>query len=158
MLWEIKVLLKLQPYVQKSVASRPFPKLAYKFFGPYQIMERIGKVAYCLQLPEGSLIHPVFLISQLWEYRDDYSPVYADLPAIPELDALDTVPEQVLDRGMLKKGNAAVIQVLIKWTHLPSDAATWEDWDVLVAHFPAMLAWGQASSPPGGVVTTTVAP
>jgi len=74
------------------------------------------------------------------------------------LDALDTVPEQVLDRGMLKKGNAAVIQVLIKWTHLPSDAATWEDWDVLVARFPAMLAWGQASSPPGGVVTTTVAP
>jgi hypothetical protein len=41
-----KVLLKLQPYVQKSVVSRPFPKLLFKFFGPYEIEERVGKVAY----------------------------------------------------------------------------------------------------------------
>jgi hypothetical protein len=36
-----QVLLKLQPYTQSFVASRPFPKLAYKFFGLYKILERI---------------------------------------------------------------------------------------------------------------------
>jgi hypothetical protein len=40
-----KVLLKLQPYVQTSVASRPYPKLSFKYYGPYDVVERIGAVA-----------------------------------------------------------------------------------------------------------------
>jgi hypothetical protein len=46
-----QVLLRLQPYTQSSVANRPFPKLAYKFLGPYKIQEQIGLVTYKLELP-----------------------------------------------------------------------------------------------------------
>jgi len=34
------VLLKLQPYTHTSIASRPFLKLSFKYFGPYKIVER----------------------------------------------------------------------------------------------------------------------
>jgi hypothetical protein len=55
---------------------------------------------------------------------------------------------------MMKKGNQAIVQVLIKWKNLPEETATWEDWDVLKISFPSVLTWGQASSSPGGSVTS----
>lgn len=60
-----QVFLKLQPYVQSSLAPRSNQKLAFKFFGPYEIVSRIGACAYELKLPDGCSIHPVFHVSQL---------------------------------------------------------------------------------------------
>jgi len=46
------VYLKLQPYVQTSVAARAHQKLAFRFFGPFKIVAKIGAVASKLQLPD----------------------------------------------------------------------------------------------------------
>ncbi|KAK1608397.1 hypothetical protein QYE76_032070 [Lolium multiflorum] len=148
-----KVLLKLQPYAQATVVNRKYPKLAYKHFGPYKVLERIGQVAYRLELPPSSQVHNVFHVSQIKEFRDDYSPVFAHLPKTPVLDVLDTLPEKILDRRLVKKGNAAIPQVLVKWTNVPEDSATWENWETLKVKFPTVLTWGQASSSGGGPVT-----
>jgi hypothetical protein len=60
------VYLKLQPYRQISIqGNNKSHKLKPKFYGPFEILTRIGTVAYHLNLPLRSLIHLVFHISQL---------------------------------------------------------------------------------------------
>jgi hypothetical protein len=59
------VFLKLQPYVQSSVGNRANHKLRFKFYGPYQVIEKVRTIAYNLQLPPGSAIHVMFHVSQL---------------------------------------------------------------------------------------------
>ena len=59
------VYLRLQPYRQVSVAWQRNLKLSPCFYGPFLVLSRVGAVAYKLELPLGSLIHPVFHVSQL---------------------------------------------------------------------------------------------
>lgn len=146
------VYLKLQPYAQHSVVSRPCPKLAMKYFGPFSIVSKIGSVAYKLQLPEASHIHPVFHVSQLKQVIPNNAPVFSTLPTSLELDVQSLSPSAILDRRMVKRGNAAVVQVKVRWGSLPEDFSTWEDYDVLCVRFPEVKSWGQDSSHGGGTV------
>lgn len=119
-----QVLLKLQPYTQSSLVNRPYPKLAYKYYGPFAVLQRIGKVAYRLYLPQSSSIHPVFHISQLKPYTPDFTPVYDTLPVLTDLEAADSTPQEILEHRMVKKGNTAVPLVKVSWSGLLSSVAT----------------------------------
>lgn len=46
-----RIYLKLQPYVQASLAPRANQKLSFRYYEPYQIEQRVGTVAYKLKLP-----------------------------------------------------------------------------------------------------------
>jgi hypothetical protein len=136
-----QILLKWQPYAQQSVVNRPYPKLSYKFFGPYKILERVGPVAYKLELPASAQVHPVFHVSQLKPFTANYSPTFAELPAAADLAAVAPVLAGILQRRLVRKGNVVVPQVLVHWAHLPTDAATWEDYYVLKSKYPDACLW-----------------
>nr|ABA98724.1 retrotransposon protein, putative, unclassified [Oryza sativa Japonica Group] len=148
------VFLKAQPHAQFSMTGRSNHKLAFRYFGPFQILARIGSVAYRLQLPTTCAIHPVVHVSQL---RQASSPApdssIQDLPALTEDEAL---PVQILARRAVKKGAGAVEQLKIRWSGQTSAEATWEDGAALRARFPEAPAWGQAVSEEEGNVTGTV--
>lgn len=59
------VYLRLKPYRQLLVDARQNQKLAPRYYGSFEIEVKVGKVAYCLQLPPESKIHPVFHVSSL---------------------------------------------------------------------------------------------
>lgn len=44
--------------------TRLHPKLSAKYYDPFQILKQVGPVAFWLQLPETTRIHPVFHVSQ----------------------------------------------------------------------------------------------
>lgn len=135
------VFIKLQPYIQSSVAPRAHHKLLFKYYGPYAILERIGESAYRVQLPKGSRIHPVLHVSQLKKALGAHCQVQAQLPTVDDQFA---VPMRVLQRRFRQKGQVMVPQALIQWSDQPESLATWEDLEELRQRFPRAPAWGQA--------------
>jgi hypothetical protein len=144
-----QVFLRLQPYIQSSVVRRANHKLSFKFFGPYEVLERIGQVAYKLQLPESSRVHPVFHVSQLKPCVGPGTQVTQTLPAA---DALFQVPIQVLHQRVRQRGHRTVTQVLVQWSGTDEAQATWEDLERLKQAFPYAPAWGQAGFQEEGIV------
>jgi hypothetical protein len=96
----------------------------------------------------------VFHDSQLKPFISDYTLVFSTLPAYSDLSSRNVQPLEILDRRLVKKGNRVVPQVLIRWSLLPADDTTWEDYNVLLQRYPDALAWGQASLVGGADVTT----
>jgi hypothetical protein len=99
------VFVKLQPYVQTSLVSRANQKLSFRYFGPYQILSKIGSAAYKLDIPNSSTVHPVFHVSQLKQFIQPPTQVSA---VIPDLSDPFQVPMAILQRHMVSRGVRAV--------------------------------------------------
>jgi Chromo (CHRromatin Organisation MOdifier) domain len=103
-------------------------KLSPKFYGPFEILNKVGKVAYHLNLPEGSLIHPVFHMSQLKKRVGSIIPLLTKLPLVGPEGKLKITPAAILDRRVLKRNNEVVVEVLVQWDNLPEEETSWEDY------------------------------
>ena len=68
-----KVFLKVSPW-KKVMRFGKKGKLSPRFIGPYEVIEKVGPVAYRVALPlEMEKIHSVFHVSMLQRYRSDPS-------------------------------------------------------------------------------------
>ena len=70
-----KVLLKISP-MKGVMRFGKKGKLSPKYIGPYEIIQKVGKVAYKLDLPnELERVHNVFHVSQIRKYVPDVTHV-----------------------------------------------------------------------------------
>lgn len=129
------VFLKLHPCRQSSLALRSNFKLSPRFYGPFRVLERIGQVAYRLDLPPSSLIHPVFLKKCLGK-DNTHDPV---LPPTDPDGSIMAQPVAVLARRMVKRNNRAEVQWLVQLSNSLPEDATWEDCSVLEKRFPSFI-------------------
>lgn len=150
-----EVFLRLQPYIQSSVIKRACHKLSFKFFGPFRILERVGQVAYKLDLPPSSKVHPVFHVSQL---KQCIGPAQEVSPILPPSNAMFQIPARVLQRRVRQLGDRLVTQVRVQCSGGSEEQATWEDLESLRQQFPHGYAWGQADSQGEGIVSDLASP
>lgn len=109
------VYLRLQPYRQVSVAWRRNLKLSPRFYGPFMVLSRVGSVAYKLDLPSGSLIRPVFHISQLkFKLGRTVTPIVCLTPVNPA-GVVQSEPKEILDRRSRRVHNRAMVELLVRW-------------------------------------------
>jgi hypothetical protein len=60
-----QVFLRMQHYKKNYLKADHCQKLEPKFYGPYTILKRVGKLAYQLDFPSHSKLHPIFHVSCL---------------------------------------------------------------------------------------------
>lgn len=90
--------LKLQPYQQRSLYARINMNLAQKFYGPFQIEERIRQVAYRLKLLETLKIQPTFHVSCLKKKLGAQAQIMPTLPPTDHTGVMLSKLESILER------------------------------------------------------------
>jgi hypothetical protein len=139
------VYLKLQPYIQSSVAPRSNQKLSFRYYGPFKVLARVGTVAYHLQLPAECKIHRVVHVSQLKCHIPALVQVQDDISDIPDDPLSSPQPVHFLGARMVQKGATMLSQIKVQWSGLSASLTTWEEASDLRWHFPSCAAWGQAA-------------
>ena len=118
------------PEHSKTLRTGPVPKLSPRYCGPFRVIKRLGNVAYKLELPETSQVHPVFHVSRLRKRLHDGDNVvdtgvlveYIEPPVEPH------EPEKILDHHELRtRHHVRNKQVLVKWKDRPDEGSTWEN-------------------------------
>ena len=103
-------------------------KLAPRYIGPFEILQRVGEVAYQLALPPQLFgIHDVFHVSLLRKYEPDVSHIldWQELK-LQENMKYEERPRKILDVQERVLRNKVIPLVKVLWEHHGVEEATWE--------------------------------
>ncbi|KAL0539815.1 hypothetical protein IC582_024036 [Cucumis melo] len=135
-----KVFLKVAP-MKGVLRFERKGKLSPRFVGPFEILERIGPVAYRLALPPSlSTVHDVFHVSMLRKYVPDPSHVvdYEPLEIDENLSYVEQ-PVEVLAREVKTLRNKEIPLVKVLWRNHRVEEATWEREDDMRSRYPELF-------------------
>ena len=119
-----KLLLSTRNVRWKSPGA---PKLMPRYIGPFNVLEKIGKVAYRLELPPTMKMHPVFHASLLQPWREN-----GNVQAVPPRflvngESVFTVDRILDDRPMQRPGRRKNLkEFLIRWEGYDPEHDSWE--------------------------------
>lgn len=91
------------------------------------MIQRIGKVAYKLELPLDSQSHPIFFVSCLKKRIGEAMEPQLELPPAQGDGCLQLETIAILDRRMVKRYNRPATQMLVHSSNSFPEDATWED-------------------------------
>jgi hypothetical protein len=92
-------------------------KLASRFFGPFEILERIGRVSYMITLLASMSVHNVFHVSLLKKYIPDANHVIDwNVIQVEQEGAFHVHPMRILDQKIKQLWNRAIGLVKVQWT------------------------------------------
>ena len=138
-----KVFLKVSPW-RKVLRFGKKGKLSPRFIGLYEVLERIGPVAYQLALPPELVnLHDVFHVSMLRKYCSDGSQILPVKEVQVQVDfSYDEEPKAILAREVKQLRNKQVQLVKVLWQHHGREEATWELEATMRAQYPQLFDSG----------------
>ena len=142
------VYLKLQSYRQFLVDRRSNAKFAAKYFGPFKVLKKIGLVAYLLDLPTKSKLHPVVHVLVVKPHVGQDTPVSSGLPEdfSPQIH-----PQTVLEQRRRK----GIVEILVHWVDYSPIDATWENKADFVSRFPKFTLEDKGILKRGGMLESS---
>ena len=122
-----RVFLKISPWKGVLRFGRR-GKLSPRYIGPYEILSKVGLVAYKLKLPpELSRIHDTFHVLMLRKYIPDPSHVLREqLVQLKENLTYEEIPVQIVDHKKQVLRSKVIPLVKVLWKNHEREAATWE--------------------------------
>ncbi|GJY96524.1 putative reverse transcriptase domain-containing protein, partial [Tanacetum coccineum] len=131
------VLLKVTPW-KGVVHFRKKGKLASRYVGPFEILERIGLVAYRLRLLEElNSVHDTFQVSNLKKcLTDANSHVPLDEIKVDKTLCFVEEPVKIMDRENKKLKRRKIVLVKVRWNLKRGPKFTWEHEDQMRINYP----------------------
>ncbi|XP_049381224.1 uncharacterized protein LOC125845732 [Solanum stenotomum] len=135
-----RVLLKVLPMKGVMIFGKK-GKLSPRYIGPFEIVKRIGEVAYELALQPGlSDVHPIFHILMLKKYHQGGAHVIQwDSVLLDQNLIFEEEPITILDRQIRKLRSKEIASVKAQWKHRPVEKATWETESNMRSKYPQIF-------------------
>ncbi|GKB42586.1 hypothetical protein Tco_0887528 [Tanacetum coccineum] len=142
-----KVMLKVSPW-KGVVRFGKRGKLNPRYVGPFKVIERVGTVAYKLELPQQlSRVHNTFHVSNLKKCLSDESLVIP-LEELRVDDKLHFVeePVEVMDREIKQLKRSRIPIIKVRWNSKRGPEFTWEREDQFKQKYPHLFTKTAPSS------------
>ena len=100
------------------------------------MLQKIGYVAYKLELPPSSHFHPLFHVYCLKKVIGTNIRAQTILPELDQEGSIILEPKAILNKSTHQLRSRSITKVLIQWHAMQLEDTTWEPFLRIQQHFP----------------------